>query len=93
MLLGLSGKLITLKSVENVFNHSCLSRSVHGEINSTELNDLKDSLINNLPEGVSLPPELKDIDLESGAKQAVDIFKTKCIENSGSDAAFEQASV
>lgn len=49
--------------------------------------------MNNLPEGITLPPELKDIDVGEGIKQASDIFKQKCVENSGSDAAFEEASV
>jgi len=67
--------------------------TVYGALNSTELNDIKDSFVSNLPEGITLPPELKDIDVGEGIKQASDIFKQKCIENSGSDAAFEEASV
>ncbi|XP_070503976.1 27 kDa glycoprotein-like [Chironomus tepperi] len=65
---------------------------VYGALNSTELNDIKNSVVNNLPEGITLPPELKDLDVGEGIKQASDIFKQKCIENSGSDAAFEEAS-
>jgi hypothetical protein len=67
--------------------------TVYGALNSTELNDIKDSLVNNLPEGITLPPELKDVDVGEGLRQASDIFKQKCIENSGSDAAYEEASV
>lgn len=67
--------------------------TVYGALNSTELNDIKNSVVNNLPEGITIPPELKDIDVGEGIKQASDIFKQKCNENSGSDAAFEEASV
>lgn len=76
-----------------VFIIVLVSGNARAAINTTELKDLN-SVINNIPElqGVSLPPEIKDFNFEEGAKQATDIFKEKCIANSGSDAAFEEAS-
>lgn len=69
--------------------------SGHAAININEINpnEVKDTIINSLPEGVSLPPELKDIDTNEIFKDGVDRIKEKCNQNSGSDAAFEEASV
>lgn len=59
-------------------------------INSTDItiNDIK----NALPEGVTLPPELENVNLPN-VEDATKLFKDKCIKVSGSDAAFEEASV
>lgn len=72
-----------------------VSVSAHAASNLTDINvnELKDSVVNNLPEGVTLPPEFSNIDINDGVDKAKDAFKLKCNENSGSDAAFEEASV
>jgi hypothetical protein len=44
-------------------------------------------------EGVSIPPELANIDIGSNVEQLTNTFKQKCVEVSGSDASYEEASV
>jgi hypothetical protein len=62
-------------------------------ISEINVNDLKDTLVGNLPEGVSLPPELTNLDIGDNVNKLTDTFKQKCVDNSGSDAAYEEASV
>jgi hypothetical protein len=64
--------------------------TANAAINITDfgINDIK----NNLPEGVTLPPELEGLPIPS-AENATKLFKEKCTKESGSDAAYEQVSV
>lgn len=63
---------------------------VFAAINITE-NTIND-IMNVLPEGVSLPPELQNVNIPN-AEEATKLFKDKCEKISGSDAAFEEAHV
>lgn len=58
-------------------------------INVTDfsINDLK----NNLPDGVALPPELEGFSLPT--ENITKFLKEKCVKETGSDAAYEAASV
>lgn len=62
---------------------------VRAALNTTDLNVLANSILSNYSNTENLP----DLNLEDKAQVATDIFKKKCVENSGSDAAFEQAQV
>lgn len=68
----------------------CLLFSAFAAINNTEItiNDIK----NALPEGVTLPPEIEGLPIPS-IENATKLFKEKCVKESGSDAAYEEASV
>ncbi|KAG5670170.1 hypothetical protein PVAND_000451 [Polypedilum vanderplanki] len=68
--------------------------TAHAAVNLTDINvnDLKDTFVSNLPEGITLPPEFNNIDIGENVNKLSDTFKQKCIDNSGSDAAFEEAS-
>ena len=59
-------------------------------INSTDItiNDIK----NALPEGVSLPPELENVEIPK-VEEGLKLFKDKCVKVSGSDAAYDEATV
>ena len=53
--------------------------------------DIK-NITNNLPEGITFPPEFDNIPIPS-VENVTQVFREKCIKESGSDGAYEQASV
>jgi hypothetical protein len=57
--------------------------------NQVTINDLK----NSLPAGVTLPPELENIELGSQVEDVKQLLREKCKKESGSDDAFEKAGV
>lgn len=78
--------LITLAVV-----HSTSSHAVN--ISDIDVNQVEQSVKDVLKqEGITLPPEFNNIDIGENVNKLTDTFKQKCVENSGSDAAYEEAS-
>jgi hypothetical protein len=57
-------------------------------VSDISLDDIK----SRLPDGVTFPPEIEGLPIPS-IENATRLFKEKCVKESGSDAAYEEASV
>ncbi|KAL7020213.1 hypothetical protein ACKWTF_011418 [Chironomus riparius] len=69
--------------------------SVSGALANTpiapDINEIRDSIKPFLPEGISLP-EMNSTQIEEGLQKLTDALKQKCLEASGSDTAYDDAS-